>query len=164
MGYQDITVGDKVGKPVNARFIKSKNGTIGLEVAFDFVEPTTDQIERQNWIGWLSAKAIENTMDTLVNVLGFNGNDLCDEEGVLLDKGALAYGKEVRLVIEIEQYNQKTYPKIKWVNRLGGSAFDGVAPEVVKLDLQAVGFKGAFLAAKQMSDTTTAKEGFKPPF
>ena len=149
MGYKDITAGDKKGKVVAARFIQSpKTQTMGFEVAFEFEEPSTGAFERLNWVGWLSERAIENTMDTLVNVLGFNGNDETNADGTLKDENALNKETEVRLVVEIEQYNEKSYPKIKWVNKLSGSNFGSLAPETLKANLDKLGFKAAFLATK----------------
>lgn len=154
MSYRDITPGDKIGKPQAARFIKSRAGTLGLEISFQFEEKSTGNEEVLNWVGWLSSGAMEYTMDTLVNVLGFNGNDSCKEDGTLSDPQALAYLKDVKLVVELETYEGKTFPKIKWVNRIGGSAFEGCQPEIIKLELDKSGFKAAFLAAKQAAGPT----------
>lgn len=151
MGWKDITVGEKTAKVVGARWIKSNTGKMGLEVAFDFEEPTTNGRERLNWVGWLSKDAIGNTMDTLVNVLGYNGSEDADENGVLTDKKAFNTEQEVKLVVEMElnPNNNKEYPRIKWVNSMSGSGFAGVSVNVVKSELQVLGFKAAFLAAKQ---------------
>ena len=156
MGWQDINPGTKSAKVMIARFIKAKTGTMGLEVAFEFQEG--ENTERLNWVGWLSAGALENTMKTLVDVLGFNGNDAADASGVLTDPKALAYGSNVSLVVEMEpnQDHTKEYPRIKWVNKLGGSAFEGCAPELIKADLNAIGFRAAFLAAKQGQPSTAS--------
>src|SRR4051812_11222862 len=103
-----ITAGDKIAKPTAARFIQAKTGTIGLEVAFSFKEPDGSE-GRLNWVGWLSPTtaekkgAFERTMETLVEVLGFNGNDSVDANGILVDPKALAYDKEVKLVVEMEK-------------------------------------------------------------
>jgi hypothetical protein len=156
MGYKDVTEGQKTAKVKSGRFIKSKNGTTALEVAFEFTEPSTDRVEHLPWQGWLSEKALDNTMDTLVNVLGYNGSKIIDSDGVLTDPNAFAYGREVRLVIEIEDYTNekgetKAYPKIKWVNSLGGSNYTGITPESIKNELGSIGFEAAFLAAKKTS-------------
>jgi len=153
MGWKDITVGEKVAKVVGARWIKSNTGKMGLEVAFDFEEPTTNGRERLNWVGWLSKDAIGNTMDTLVNVLGYNGSEDADENGVLTDKKAFNLEQEVKLVVEMElnPNNQKEYPRVKWVNSMSGSGFAGVSSNTVKAELQSIGFKAAFLASKQGS-------------
>ncbi len=161
MGFKDITAGNKTAKPIAARFIKAKTGTLGMEVAFKFVENGQD--ERLNWVGWLSSGAIENTMKTLVDVLGYNGNDAVDANGVLVDPKALDYLKEVSLVVELERYQgqdgtEKSSPKIKFVNKLGGSQFENCTPEVIKNDLHALGFKAAFLAARQSHPQVAKKQ------
>lgn len=149
MSYRDITAGDKKAKVVAGRFIKSSKGTMGIEVAFEFEEPTTNTQERMNWVGWLSEKALENTMDTLVNVLCFNGNDNVNQAGEFTDPNVFDFNKEVKLVVEMEEYDGKTRAKIKWVNNVGGSGFQGITPEVIRGELAATGFKAAFLSATQ---------------
>lgn len=164
MSYKDIIAGEKLARAKAARFIKSSKGTPGIEIRFDFEE--NGQPESLNWVGWLSPNAIENTMDTLVHVLDFNGNDNTDANGVLSDPSALNYQKQVKLVVEMETYEkdgqQKTAPRIKWVNNVGGSAFGACQPEEVKAVLQSVGFKAAFLAAKQGNNKPKPKESEVP--
>lgn len=151
MGYRDIQAGDKIGVAVGARFVESKKGTMGMEVEFNFEEPSKGSMETLRWTGWLSENAIEKTMETLVDVLEFNGDDSVDENSVLKNPTALNYNKKVKLVVELEDYNGKSYPKIKWVNNVSGSSFVGVEPTIVKSKLDNLGFKAKFLAAKQKS-------------
>lgn len=165
MGVKDIVAGDKVGKALGARFIKAKKGTPGIEVVFEFEEPSTGNRERLNWTGWLSERAINNTMETLATVLGSNGSDVVNAEGLFTDPNFLDYKKEVRLVVEMEEarnedgspkVDEKTgevqmWPRIKWVNNIGGSMYANVSPDVVKADLATVGFRAAFMAAKQQA-------------
>jgi hypothetical protein len=149
MGYKDITEGDKIATPKVARFIKSKKGTLGIEVRFNFVEPSTGTPEYLNWTSWLSEGAIEYTMETLVSVLGYNGSEATDADGVLTDPNALNWKQEVKLVVAMEEFEGKSSPRIKYVNKVGGSGFAGVEPESVKSDLAAVDFKAHFLAIKK---------------
>lgn len=146
MGYKDISAGDKIGKAVKARFIKSGKGTDAIEVAFEFIEPSTGNKEMLSWQGWLTDKAIDNTMETLKNVLGYNGCADTDSAGVIMGEKSFDYGREVRLVVELEAGQNdasKLYPKIKWVNTLGGSGYAGVAVDTsIKSRVAA-----AFLAA-----------------
>ena len=151
MSYMEICAGNKEAKVLAARFIKSpKKGTLGIEIKFEFQEPGYETFENLNWVGWLSPAAIENTMDTLVHVLGFNGDDSCDENGFLTNPNAFDKDKKVQIVVELEEYMGKHYPKIKWVNRPGGSGFEGLKPNLVKTELEGCGFKAAFLAASQI--------------
>lgn len=168
MGLKDIQAGKKVAKALKARFAKAGTGTDMIEVLFGFQE--NGVTERLAWQGWLSPNALERTMRTLVEVLGFNGNEANDPEThELTDPKALDWDREVELVVEIEENpnSGKFYPRIKWVNKLGGSAFEGVAPEIVKTGA----FKAAFLAAKAGSggaskkgDYDVNKEDKKLPF
>ncbi len=155
MSYRDIQAGEKVGVAVGARFIESKKGTLGLEVEFEFEEPSSGGRERLSRAFWLSQDAVENSMDTLVNVLEFNGDDSVDANSVLTNPTALNYNKKVKLVVELEEYNGKSYPKIKWVNNLGGSAFVGIEPKVIQSKLASVNFKAKFLAAKQKAQASS---------
>ena len=166
MGIKEITPGDKLAKAVGSRFIKSKSGTSGIEVAFEFWQ--NDAKETLNWVAWLSEKALKNSLEILDDVLGCSGNDLTDSNGVFVDPKFLDYGREVKLVVELESYinengEARAYPKIKWVNKAGGSQYSGVSPEIVKAELAAVGFKAAFLAAKKsqipnMADKFNSKD------
>lgn len=161
MGKKDITAGDKIGKAKAARFINSKSGTPGIEVVFEFEEPTTGTTERLERQFWLSEKARETSMDTLVNTLGFNGSETIDAAGVFTDPNLFDWRREVSLVIEREEYQTelgetRDYPKIKWVNSIGGSGYASLTPDVVKNQLSNIGFRGLFLAAKQ---ATVAKTG-----
>lgn len=166
MGYKDITAGDKVAKPLGARFIKSKKGTMAIEVSFEFVEPSTGTPERLSYTGWITKDALPYTMETLVNVLKFNGNETTDSSGVLTDPNAMAYGKEVKIVVALDTNpeNGKTYPKIQYVNSLGGSAYQGCEPETIKSSLGALGFKAAYLATRQMNGSGAKTDAAPPKF
>lgn len=154
MSYKDITAGDRVGTLVAARFIKSSGGTPGMELIFSFIEPSTSKEERMTYQSWLSEKSVKFSMDMLVNVLGYNGSQVTDAAGVLTDPAAFTYTRQVKLVIEQEEYQDKEgatkrSPKIKYINALGGSKFENLSPTTIKSDLDKIGFRAAFLAATQ---------------
>jgi hypothetical protein len=171
MSYKDITAGDKTAKPIAARLIKSSGkGTPGVEVSFEFLEPSTGGVERLSWVGWLSPLAKEYTMDTLVNVLDSNGDDRLSAEGVF-PKGFVNTDKEVRLVVELEEAKDqdgnpkvdengevRVYPNIKYVNSLSGSAYAGCTPDIGKQILAETGFKASFMSMAQKSG-----KKIKPP-
>lgn len=147
MSYKDITAGKKTAHALATRFIKSEKGTLGIEVAFGFIEGTTP--ETLNWVGWLSTAAIENTMKVLTDVLEFNGDDEVVPGTSNLKPDTYNKQKDIELVVEMEEYEGKSRPRIKWVNNPGtGSAFQALTPETVKSELGTIGFKAAFLAAK----------------
>lgn len=165
MGYYDIKAGDKIGKVVAARFIESKAGKLGMEIQFRFEEGQS--FETLNWVGWLTESAMKYTMDTLVNVLGYNGSKEVDNNGVLTDKNAFE-DKEVKLVVEIDprlnaegvhqidRNGEPIYdPRIKWVNSLGGSGFAGVQVQTLKSKLSEIQFDGAFQSLRKASGKPT---------
>ncbi len=162
MSYNNITKGNKVARPLSARIIKSGKGTLGFEVEFSFHEESIGGEERIRWTGWLSENALENTMATLVNVLGYSGNDEINEDGTLKDPNVLNWLKEVKLVIEMEEYNGKSRAKVKWVNALGGGGFQAAESSSLKNELKALGFTAAFLAAKQKLSATPVKKESVP--
>lgn len=175
-----IQNGKKLARPIAARFMEAKHtGTRGIEVAFSFMEPSTGLTETLYWCGWIEAAAkpgeteqqvqersrknLERTMDVLVNVLGFNGNDTCNEQKILIDPNALAWGQDVHLTVENEEYKGTFTPKITWVNRIAGSGF-GDSPETIKTALIKIGFNAAYLAAKQNKQIETELLKSEVPF
>ena len=166
---KDVSPGTKVAKAVSARFIKSpKKNTPGIEVAFQFEETNSFTGEigqaRMNWVGWLSEGARERTMETLVERLGCNGVETTDDDGKFNDPNFLDWERQVELVVELEQQEgqDKAYPRIQWVNTLGGSGFGSVEPTVVKQALKDVGFKGLFLSAKKNLPSAPAANPLAP--
>lgn len=151
MSYKDIKPGDYAAVPTGIRLIKSAKNTPGVEVGFKFQVEGKDQ--HLNYVGWLTSAALENTMKTLVEVLGFNGDDE-------LKPGCINMANPVTVVVEFEKNpeDQKEYPRIKWVNAISRSAFAGVEVEKVKTELGALGFKAAFLAAKKTAPATTQEQ------
>lgn len=166
MSYKEITSGNKTAKALAARFIEAgEKKSLAIEVSFEFEEPSTGTKERLAWQGWLTPNAIENTLRTLTEVLEFNGNETHDANGVLTDPNVLNFTKEVQLVVgrETNPNNDKEYPKVKFVNNFSGSSkFQGATPDVLKNKLGAIGFKAAYLAAKQKAPQTSKTN--EPPF
>lgn len=69
------------------------------------------------WRGWLTEKAMDNTIRTLAKVFGFNG----DLDALANGKESFA-GKPCQIVTEIETYEGKDRLRIKWINPAGASA------------------------------------------
>jgi hypothetical protein len=116
-----VPAGTHLAKAIGGKFGKAKTGTDGVSVRFKL----KDSDQTIHWVGWLSPKAAERTMDTLA-MLGFN------EDAPLVDEGytpAHFADKEVEVVIEHEpnEDGTKTYAKVKWVNEVGGNKFNGLA-------------------------------------
>lgn len=172
MALKDITAGTKQPAKIRAgRFIEAKSGKIALEISFDFKEPSTDLPETLSYQYWLSEAALENSMKSLVETLGYNGSWDVDADGILTDPKVFDYSREVALVVELEEQKDaegnikydkegviRTFPRIKYVNKIGGSLYAGLTVGKVKSSLAAIGFKGAFLSAKQSAGIPNAAE------
>ena len=171
MAYKDITAGTKSpAKIKKGRFIQSKGGTTAIEIAIEFDEPSSGTKEILTWQGWLSEKAMPYTMEALVKTMGYNGSTEIDDQGVLTDPNAFDVTKELSIVVKLEptmdengqqkyddKGNAKFYPKIEYINKVGGSAYAGLKPQELKSALAVSGFKAAFLNAKQSAGTPVVK-------
>lgn len=95
----------------SGRLGKSKNkGTEFVSVETRFTNEGFDG-EGLTWTGWLTEKAGERTIDTL-RLMGWDGDDLTEQ-------GLTGLGSaEFELVVEGEEYEGKTFSKIKFVNPL----------------------------------------------
>lgn len=163
-----------IAKP--ARLIKSSKDTHGVEVVFDF--PEIEDQPSLTWVGWLSEKARENTFKTLSKVLDSDGSDQLDEDGYFTSEGFVNREKKYSLVVEMEDVldqdgNHKfkeetgevlTRPRIKWVNNLGGSNYEGVKPVEAKTFLSQINFKGAIKAKSTAKSAPAAKQDPPPIF
>jgi len=85
------------------------NGTPAVTVRFRLLE--LDGQPAVSWDGWLTEKTLERTIESLRHC-GWTGTRIDDLQG--LD------AQDVQLVVENEEYNGNWYPKVKWVNGLGG--------------------------------------------
>lgn len=93
---------------INHGWSYSKNETLQFFVTFrtDGTEPITSYFS-------MSEKAVKYTVEKIRN-LGFQGDDFD-----LLTDGLELAGNWCSIVIEHEEYNGKTYAKIKFVNEYG---------------------------------------------
>lgn len=94
-------------------FGKSKEkGTDYISVAFEILEPEEERGAPVPWNGYFTDKTAKRTLEAL-RYCGWKGDDLTSLDGM----GT----QEVALVVELEDYDGKQYPKVAWVNRLGGA-------------------------------------------
>lgn len=78
--------------------------------------------QKRSWNGSLNeGKAREITLDALIRC-GFTGSDVSELTGGA-ESGLLDHSKELDLTIDAEEYNGKTFEKIKWINEVGGKGF-----------------------------------------
>ena len=87
------------------------NGTPCVKVMFYIQTPVEAHGQKIVWDGWATPAALGRTVEAL-RTMGWTGNDLRD----LTSIGA----NNVELVIEGEDYKGKMYPRVKFVNALGG--------------------------------------------
>ena len=176
---KQIIDGYKNGKAVSARWVKPKENW-GIDFIFRFEEPSTGLVEVLNWTAWMSANAVERSVDTLTNVLGWNGNECFDVENPGKDfpkqtlcqdpkssdfqklSNTFDWDREVSLTVKHEKYMkdgvEKESVKISFVNPLGGSAYQACSPELVKSEIPRLGLRAHFLAAKQNGPMPPAKK------
>ena len=164
MSWKDVTEGDKIGEAKSMRRIKSPaKGTDGIEIAFEFEEPSTGTMERLFWQQWITPNTIERCVNTLKNVLGWNGDEAVNENGHFSHPEVLDWGSKVRLVVEQENYTnkdgeEKSKMKIQWVNSLtAGSQFSDCSPEECRKPIP--GLRAEFLkAGKGMKPKAAPKQ------
>lgn len=161
MGYKDIKAGKYLAKAVQGAFGKSKNkGTPQVGIEFTFKTPEGTQ-ETLWWIGFLTEKARERAFDTL-SLIKFNG----DPD---FGPGSFDPEAEVELVIEMEEHEGKSRPKIQWVNEPGGSKFSDLPVTEVKTMITSLGvdlkqeMKARAMAKPAAAPTAKKTEG-NPPF
>jgi hypothetical protein len=107
-----IPKGKYVGRAHGYKFGTSEKGTEFIAVEFS-IEEGEHAGARLSWRGFFTDATQQRTIESL-RYCGWAGDNITDLEGL---------GKNlVQLVIEPEEYNGKTYPRIQWVNRLGNLA------------------------------------------
>lgn len=98
-----------------------KDGSPKVMILFSFKDADEKQQEL-TWAGSLKeGRAREITIDALL-VCGLRGEDIKALAGGV-ETGLLSTENDVSIVIEHEEYEGKTYARIKWVNPAGGGAF-----------------------------------------
>jgi len=106
-------------------FYIADTGTDGILIPL--VVETDEGPRFIQWIGWLSEKAFDGTIQRLTKTFGFNG-DL-----VSLQSGKQTFeGMDCEIVTVIETYENKPRCKVKWLNPVGGGQRS--APDAAKID------------------------------
>lgn len=114
---------------------ESENGKPHIAVSFK-VKDTDGEEKFVSWRGFFTEATTERTIESL-RYMGFEGDDLANLVG--LDKN------EVDLVVEDEEYEGKTFPRVQWVNKPRGPQVK-TALEGQKLSTFAAQMKAAFRA------------------
>lgn len=105
------------------------------------------------WEGYLTDSAIERTIKAL-RTFGFTGNDL----SAIVDQELT---NRVEVVIEHEEYKEKTYARIRWINQLGTRRFKAVDRSALKaLDAE---LRGRIAAIDAEASAPTPPPADAPP-
>jgi len=109
-----------------------------------------------NWFGFLTDKTTERTIESL-RYAGWKGSDLSDLSDLSKSDTPI-----VELVIEHEEYEGKTRPKVQWVNRVGRA---GKALPAEQAKALAAKMRGAIAAVDQkLKGQGFNASGTKVPF
>lgn len=108
-----IGIGRHVVRVVSHVVGKSGTGTPHVSVLFEDVNG-----DRITWYGYLTDKAMERTIASL-QILGW---DAVADNGLVhkLNGTDALVGAEAEIVVEMEEWEGKPTPKVKWVNEVGG--------------------------------------------
>lgn len=150
-----------LAKVVDYGIVMTKDGTAPM-VKIQFKETETGK--DRYWTGSLKeGRAQEITVDALL---------VCDLKSDEIEKlalgtasGLLNTDKEVQLTIENEEYEGKTYEKVKWVNEVGGGGFAKRISEsdaVARIAACNVGF--TLKAKRQEKGQPVVKQDSEIPF
>ncbi len=116
----EIKGGTFKAKVLDYAISASKNGTPQACVLFKYKDDDGDTHDI-SWFGSFHENAKEYTVRDLVT-LGFSGNDPSVlAQGV--GNGALNTTEEIEIVVGFKEWNNKTYPEVRYINEPGGSKF-----------------------------------------
>lgn len=111
-----IPVGTHVVKVVSTAIGRTSTGKEQIAVTFEDGEGN-----RSTWYGYFTDRALERTMETLTDVLGWDA--AADDHRIdALHNSDTLVGREAEVVVEEEEYQGRFTEKIKWVNAVGGGA------------------------------------------
>ena len=136
-------------------WVLGESGNGKPHIAVSFVVKDEEGGERYvSWRGFFIEGQTDRTIESLRH-MGFEGDDLTKLEG--LDKN------EVELVVEDEEYEGKTFERVRWINKIRGPAVKQKL-EGVKLSAFAAQMKSAFRAHDAANGKrATTKPAATPP-
>lgn len=97
-------------RAVGALLTETRSGKEQVAVEFELLDEGFVG-RRITWYGYFTEKTTERTLRTL-RTCGWLGMDLTDLAGI--------ESNEVSLVIENQEYEGRTIPRVQWVNAVGG--------------------------------------------
>lgn len=90
----------------------TKDGKEQIVVKFAIVGGQFDG-QAVDWTGFFTEKTFDRTIQSL-RYCGWRGDDISDLTGI--------DANEVEIVVQHNEYNGKVYPRVAWVNQIGGKA------------------------------------------
>lgn len=159
-----IKPGKYTARVVDYAFRTTKSGDPEPQVRFRWIDEENNVCE-WNWRGSLKeGKAREITLKAL-GVCGFTGDDL----SVIADgvsSAALDTSKDVSISVILEKGTDgKDYPKINWVNEVGGATFqETIDRGQAKLLLQGMNIKADLAAMKSTKKVQPTTQTTEIPF
>lgn len=111
---------------------EKKTPYIWIEFKFDDAKGPNGEDLTIKYKGWLTEKAIKYVFDTLRGALRWEGKSLSELDGPFADS---LNGRKAKLTTDMEEYEGKSRPKLKFVNNpdftfdkpLGESGVKGLA-------------------------------------
>lgn len=118
-------------------------------ILLKFITETGDEISH---FLYLTPKAQPYTTKNLM-VFGYKGQAL-ERIADGPDGGLLDTDKDIELVLENEDYNDKTYLRVKWINEIGGGGFKKLAKAEATTKLKGVDLSAHVKEIQQELGTT----------
>jgi hypothetical protein len=133
MSLKDVQPGTYLATPVRGWFGKvGEKLTPACCVEFQFQPTSSGPLEKITATLYLTDNAQERSLETLLETLGINEEYAMankDPKGIFPAEGSFTTN-QVSLVLENETYKDKTFLRVKWINRVGGSQFGNTKPEL----------------------------------
>lgn len=108
----------EVRKPAEGWFFESgEKGTLGISLACIVITEGDQNGKEISWTGWLTEKAVDNTIKALIKAFpSWNG----DLQGLLKDEYSFEE-MTCDITAETEFYEGKARVKARWLNPVGGN-------------------------------------------
>ena len=145
-----IEPGKYEARIVNYGIGQTKAGDPQVMVLLEYLDKD-GQSHEITWYGHVKSPEAANITAKALLCCGMRGNEIGDlADGV--ESGVLDTETPVKITVELEpkQDGNGTYARVKWINRLGGQAFQGrLTKSDAKLKLAPLNLKGAMMMARQ---------------
>lgn len=134
-----LVPGSYPARAVEHKLGEGANGGEQVVVTFELTQGE-HKGQRINWRGFFTEKTVERTLESL---------EYCGWDGESIAKLSGLGSKEVEIVLENEEgQDQKTYLRVRWVNKIRGATVKKELDRGRVLALEEK-LKGAMLARKQ---------------